>query len=229
MKTKNIISIFIASLCIIGLLASCENLGDTYQEFIGKGETIYIGKADSIKTRGGRGRIEVSWLLLSDPKVSRYKVYWDNRGDSIEGNLLKTSSIDTVSILFDDMSENMHQFDIFLFDKDGNSSIRSSITGRVYGDSYERSLLNRTYLVAKRSNNSIFMEWMPAEPEVVRIEMEYKNGLNEAVRKNLPGTSILDTLTNFPSGGTLFYRTVFLPEPLALDTFYTVIDSVVLN
>lgn len=229
MKTNKIISLFIAILCLGGLFGGCENLEDTYQEFIGKGETIYIGKADSLQTRGGRGRIEVSWLLLSDPKVSRYKVYWDNKSDSIEGNLIKTSNVDTVRILFENMEENMHQFDIFLFDKDGNSSIRSSTIGRVYGDSYEHSLLNRTYLKAIRNDKRIIMEWMPSEPQVVRVEMEYQNSLNEIVRKNLPGISTLDTLSNFPAGGSLSYRTVFIPEPLALDTFYTDFISVTLN
>ena len=57
---------------------SCKKMDDIYREFYESGETVYVGKADSIKVRGGNERVELTWLLLSDPKVASYKVYWNN-------------------------------------------------------------------------------------------------------------------------------------------------------
>ena len=98
--SKNILILLVLSL-LFSIFTSCENMEDTYKEFVGDGETVYIGKADSIKARGGRNRLELSWLLLSDPKVSSFKVYWNNKGDSIEGDLVKTENVDTVKLMMD--------------------------------------------------------------------------------------------------------------------------------
>ena len=224
MKTK-ILSL-IATVFFIGLFIGCENMEDLNNKFIGQGEYVYIGKADSIKTKGGRNRLELSWLLLSDPRVDSYKVLWNNKTDSIQGKLTKTEGIDTLSMMFDNMKEAVHQFDIFLFDKAGNSSIRSAINGRVYGLEYERSLLNRTFETAKRNGKNLIIEWVAAEKDVVAVEVEYLDNENRNVKKQIPGKAILDTLINFPVGGSLIYRTKFLPDPSALDAFYSSLRNV---
>ncbi|MDD4591224.1 MAG: DUF4998 domain-containing protein, partial [Parabacteroides sp.] len=82
MKISNLT--FCIATTIMLILASCENIKDTYEEFIKDGEIIYVAKADSIKVRSGKNRLELSWLLLSDPNVAKYKVFWNNNRDSIE-------------------------------------------------------------------------------------------------------------------------------------------------
>lgn len=210
-------------LCSMG---GCETLEDTYKDFIGYGEITYIGKADSVKTRGGRNRIELSWLLISDPKVSNYKVFWNDGSDSISGDVVKTDQVDTVRIMFNDLKENYYQFDIFMFDNFGNSSIRSTQIGRVYGDEYGRMLLNRTYSSSKRDGKDLIIEWMSAESDLHGVELKYNNTFGEMVMKFVPGETTTDTLFNFPVNGSIDYRSAFLPEPLALDTFYTAINSI---
>lgn len=205
----------------IPFLNSCESMEDTYKEFTESGEITYIGKADSIKTRSGRNRIELSWLLLSDPKVSNYKVFWNNQNDSIEDRVVKTSQVDTVKHIIENINEGEYQFDIYLFDDDGNSSIRSSIRGVVYGEDYEKSLLNRTFTSASRENEDLIIEWMAAESDVLYTELEYKNTLGEIVDKVIESTTNVITLTNIPIGGEFTYRTVFMPEPTSLDYFYS--------
>lgn len=222
MKILTNIILAVVSLVLMGILGSCETLEDTYRVFTQEGETIYIGKADSIKTRGGRNRLELSWLLISDPKVTNYKVYWNNGEDSISGNVVKTDQVDTVRLLFNDMEENYFQFDIYMFDKAGNSSIRSSQIGRVFGENYERSLLNRTYSSLVRKGENLIVEWMAGESDLLGIQIQYQNALNETIEKMTPGDVTIDTLYNFPVGGSFEYKSMFLPEPLALDTFYTV-------
>ena len=216
---KNIFVLVVFGI-LFGIAISCDTMEDTYKEFVSSGETLYIGKADSIKVKGGRNRLELTWLLLSDPKVASYKVFWNNRADSIEDNLVKTKNVDTVRIMFDPIKQGIHQFDIYLYDKEGNSSVRSSKIGEVYGSDYENSLLNRTYLSAIRQDGNIIIQWMPAEPEVTMVEVEYKNNMDKLVKKEIPGKVNVDTLFNFPINGSFSYRTVFLPDSLAIDAFY---------
>lgn len=205
----------------IPLLNSCESLEDTYKEFTESGEITYIGKADSIKTRGGRNRIELSWLLLSDPKVSNYKIFWNNQNDFVEDRVVKTSQVDTVKHIIEGIDEGEYQFDIYLYDDDGNSSIRSSVRGVVYGEDYERSLLNRTFTYMSRENEDLIIEWMATESDVLYTELEYKNTSGEIVNKIIESTNNVITLTDFPVGGEFTYRTVFIPEPTSLDHFYS--------
>lgn len=222
------ISLNIILFVLMLLFFSCEDMKDTYRQFTKDGEIIYISKADSIKTRGGEYRIGISWLV-SDPKVTSYKIYWNSHRDSMVNTITKTAGIDTVRIMLNGMREDVHQFDIFMYDENGNSSVRASAIGRVYGDNYKASLLTRTYkLLTRKTSNAIF-QWTEAAPTVLRVEVNYKNTLNAQILHFVPKEAIMDTLKNFPTGGTFQFRTAFLPEPAALDTFYTSFTSGLLN
>lgn len=225
MKTSNLIYCIATTIMLI--LASCESIKDTYEEFIKDGEIIYVAKADSIKIRSGKNRLELSWLLLSDPNVSRYKVFWNNNKDSIENSVTKTSEIDTVRLLLENMEEGIHHFSIFLYDEKGNSSIRATAIGKVYGDRYQSSLLNRIYKSVSRINSKdIVVEWMPADKNVIGIKSEFLDNNNILNHHFSSGETILDTIKNFPIEGVLKYRTAFLPEAMAIDTFYANYENI---
>ncbi|SHF87991.1 protein of unknown function [Mariniphaga anaerophila] len=224
MNTK--IIYFIVVLSMFSTLMSCEKMEDTYFEFVKDGETIYVGKADSVKTRGGNNRIELSWLLVSDPKVNSYKVYWNSRRDSIENTVTKTTAVDTVRVLLTDIREDVHNFEIFTYDKDGNSSVAVSTIGRVYGDNYKASLLQRTYKTINRSDDNLIVKWSEAPNTLLFVEIQYTDNMGNMVKKFVPGETEVDSLKNFPVGGSLQYRTAFLPEPEALDTFYTSFNTI---
>ena len=104
---------------MLAMLLSCGKMDDTYSEFVKDGERIYIAKADSLKVRGGNKRIQLSWLLLSDPKVVKYKVTWNNGRDSIVNPVVKTASVDTVTLMIDNIEEGTHEFEIYTYDKLG--------------------------------------------------------------------------------------------------------------
>ena len=225
---KNQFKTFIGSLAVLlFVIAGCKEMDDTYEDFIKKGETVYIGKADSLLLRGGNNRIELSWLLISDPKVHKYKVYWNNRRDSAENLVTKTNSVDTVRLSIDNLPEGTHHFEVFLFDKNGNSSVKVTGIGKVYGERYKASLLTRAYRTITRKGSDLMISWMPADESLKEVLVEYVNINQERVVKKLSRTATLDTLRNFPLGGKFTYRSVFLPEKLALDEFSTEAEEVV--
>lgn len=215
----------VVSAFAILLFAGCKKMDNTYQQFIKDGETIYIGKADSVLLRGGNNRIEVSWLLLSDPKVNSYKMYWNNRRDSVAGSVTKTENIDTVRVLLEDMPEGTHHFEIVMLDKYGHASVPTSVSGKVYGSQYEETLLNRTYRGMQRLDNDLEIDWMPAETTLIGVEVNYVN--RDGVPTEHMVSNLVDkyVLPDFPENGTFEYRSLFLPEANALDTFYTSFNS----
>ncbi|MEC3880443.1 DUF4998 domain-containing protein [Parapedobacter sp. 10938] len=204
------------------LLAGCEKMEDTYKQFIGGGETIYIGKADSVLVRGGYNRAEISWLLLADPKVDSYTLSWNNGQDSVVGQVTKTDQIDTVKVMLDNMVEGLHHFTIKMFDKHGNSSVPANVFGRVYGEQYQQTLLNRTYNgMLRLGKNDLEVSWTPAEETLAGVEVKYVN--NKGKEETHIISKLLNTYVfpNFPANGTFSYRSFFFPDPVALDTFYT--------
>src|SRR5690606_31000960 len=163
-------------------VSACKKLDDNYKQFIGDGEITYVGKADSLHLRGGDRRAELSWLLMSDPSVSSYKVYWNNRQDSLLGNLVKTDDVDTVRLIIDDLTEETHEFEVFLYDKDGNTSVLSSVVGKVYGPLYNRTLLNRLVREATSfRGNQLELSLGVAEETLLYSEVKYLNIHDELI------------------------------------------------
>ncbi len=220
---RNIQIAFFLSLITFSLsYMGCKKMDDSYKQFIENGETIYIAKADSIKINGGRNRAEVTWLLLSDPKVSRYKILWNNGRDSVTGELQKTQDIDLVTRMVDNVQEGNYFFDIYLYDKYGNSSIKSSKLGRVYGDMYEASLLTRAYRSLTRSGNDISIEWMEGDESTELVQLEYVNTNGDTITVEIDENEIVTTIIkDIAVKGSFKYRTAFRPEANSLDLFYT--------
>lgn len=211
---------------IIGT-AGCKKLDFNYKQFIGDGEITYVGKADSLLLKGGDRRAEISFLLISDPTVSAYKLYWNNKQDSTSGSLNKTAGIDTVRLMINNLEEQTHEFQVFLFDDKGNSSVMSSTVGRVYGEFYKKTLINRLFKTLRViSGNQVEIAWASPEASLLRSEIKYVNTNSELITHITKPATEHDTLFNFPVGGDFELRSAFLPDSLALDTFYTKYEKI---
>ena len=217
---------FVIAAILFLALTSCENLKDTYNDFVKDGETNYIAKADTIKVRAGKNRIEVSWLLFTDPNVSKYKISWGTN-KSVEGSVQKTNNVDTVRVMLNNMEEDTYQFDIILYDQYGHSSVKASTIGKVYGARYQKTLLDRFYKTVSRLNaRDIEIVWAGASAGMSDVQLEYMDRTNVLRRAILPDSVSIITVEDFPIDGMLKYRTSFIPEKNALDTFYTDYQSI---
>lgn len=216
----------LCGLLFIFLVAGCKKMEDKYRQFVENGEIIYIGRADSVQIRGGDHRLEISWLLLSDPKVDSYKLYWNNRQDSIVSKVTKTAFVDTVRVLLDNMPEGLHHFEIFMYDNLGNSSVPVVVSGRSYGNQYSSYLVNRIFKEPKTlSGIGLQLNWAPAENELLFSEVQYENTEGVTVQHIVDRRAELDTLKLFPVGGVLRLSSAYKPDSLALDTFYSRIEE----
>lgn len=202
-------------------LVSCGEMDEPYREFVERGETIYTAKADSLKVRAGKNRIELSFLLLSDPKIAKYKVYWNNGRDSVENRVEKSAGVDTVRLMLNNMEEGTHQFEIYTYDEVGNTSVKAIKLGKVYGDRYESSLLPATYAKLARSGNDLEILWAEPNEDLAGIDLSYSDNMNVTREIHIDRNEELTILSEFPKGGEFKFKTSFLPEPQALDTFYT--------
>lgn len=214
------------ALCFSLILSSCEKMEDTYRQFLEDGETVYVAKADSLKVRSGRERVELSWLL-SDPKIEKVKIYWNNRQDFIEKELQKVNEVDTIRVMIDNLAEGIHVFELYTYDGLGKSSVKAEVSGRAYGTLYEQSLTNANFSNYFKEGDDLKIEWRENQPEgLVKVELSYEDLERNVVERKL--TEIegdTTTLIDFWEAGGFKYRSAYIPDSLAIDTFYTSFES----
>lgn len=211
---------YTAGILLIFLLGACSKR-DAYKSFLEEKEIKYTGKADSVKVYPGRNRIKLSWLLTGDPKVSRCKVYWNARTDSAEVSVKRTDDVDTISLILEDMNEGAYNFDIYTFDDSGNRSVLVSASGISYGSQYQASLLNRAVKSAELKEDKGVTVWYDADGTAIGTEVKYRNNAGNTRSLLLEAGADSLILPDYKAGSKFEYRTLYLPDSAAIDTFYT--------
>lgn len=204
-------------------LGACRKMDAFKEEYLGGGSITYAGKIDSVKAHPGDGRIMISGLLIADPKIAELRIYWNNRADSFVMPVTRTAGVDTVRAILNNMQEAVKTFTIITFDKYGNKSVEVNVAGRVYGDVYKSLLLNRTVKDAVMLGDSVNIEWnvLDASTGGLGSQVEFTDNNNAIQKLFVARTDTKTALKNFKPGTKFTYRTTFLPDTLAIDTFYS--------
>jgi hypothetical protein len=207
---------FFAAFSII----SCSDMTDDYKKYLEGGEIIYPAKADSLEAHPGKNRIELQWLLLSDPSVSSAIVYWNAGRDSQNVILNRTPGVtDTIRVMIENLEEGTYTFEIYTFNEDGNRSVGSEITGNALGERFESSLLNEFYSLNYNSNKGGFITWSSDQDDVIGFELNYKTNEGNPGKVFVSKGDSVFSLPDFDHVSPVTYRTAFFPL-LAVDTFY---------
>ncbi|GEP98883.1 hypothetical protein CCY01nite_51430 [Chitinophaga cymbidii] len=205
------------------LASACRKMDDFRKEYLGNGAITYAGKIDSVKIHPGNGRLMISGLLIGDPKIVKLKIYWDNKTDSLIVPVNRSAGVDTMRIMLNDFPESVKTFMLITEDKYGNTSMAVNITGRIYGPQYNSTLLNRTVELAEMKGDSVVVDWntLDASSGGISTEVEFTDldgNTQKVVTERKDSVAILH---KFKPGTTFKYRTKFLPDTLAIDTFYS--------
>lgn len=229
---KNIYLLFF--LALFGLVAgleSCSKMDGTYRHFIKDGAIIYSGKADSIKAHAGYNRVMLEWLI-SDPAISKCVIYWLRDGviDSSVVSVGKVEGVDTVRTILNDLPENTYTFTVYTYDKLGNASVPNETIGVVYGNTYIGRLNNRQLKSLSLSDDGLkaILEWYNPGVGDVGTEINYldKDGVEQTLM--IQGTDKVVELDNFEYGSQLSYKSYYIPDSTAIDTFSRSYTSVMI-
>ncbi|PHR89267.1 MAG: hypothetical protein COA80_17315 [Leeuwenhoekiella sp.] len=221
---KNIYIKFFGLLIICSSLSiySCSD-GEEYLKYTEGGEISYTGKIDSLKIYPGRNRVKVEGLIISDPKVTEVRIYWNVKNDSVVVPVNRTAGVDTVSVEIDNLPENVYNFEIRTFDKNNNQSVAVFESAEVYGDRFQNSLFNRPVISHELIRDSLVVNYatMDLTTGVIGTEIVYTTTENDQNTVFVPIEEGIERIGDFEPLTTYKYRTLFLPEETALDTFYT--------
>ncbi|WP_176146142.1 DUF4998 domain-containing protein [Parapedobacter luteus] len=240
MKKINALSVLLLAVVLLLLGQACEKMEDTYAQYLQGGEIIYPGKADSLRAFPGDQRIALQWLIVSDPKVVRTVVYWNNGTDSITVPIQKSADIDTITVILPDMEEGLYTFDVYTYDSLGNRSVGSQVIGEVYGETYHQTISNRLVRsvewldLPQEGDIPAFkgaqINWYGVNMQAVFMDIRYthEDGRIVAIREEPVRVSgrppLFRETTRLPDwqrNSAITYRTAFMPDTLAIDTFFT--------
>ncbi|MDR3061785.1 MAG: discoidin domain-containing protein [Dysgonamonadaceae bacterium] len=201
----------------LSLLAACSPMDSKYSQFVEDGPIIYIAKVipDSVTVNGGRNRVQLSWPQSSDPRGKKATIYWSNRMEKKE---IDVNPDGRTQVIIDELAEGTYIFEIIVFDGDGNSSIPITKPGEVFGDNYERYLINRAITNINSTSGTEITFAKVIDTTIVKTDIEW-------VQDGIPSSATIDLIQNtvkLPDFKALSfkYRTTYLPVG-GIDLFYS--------
>jgi len=219
---------FVLSVLFAVFLGSCKKMDD-YKKYVSDGEITYTGKLDSVKVLSGNNRVFVRGLLSADPKIVECRIFWNNMADSTSIPITRSSTVDTLKKSIAIANEGVQNFVIYTYDAAGNRSIPVNVAGRTYGARYQATLVNRDISEARTDETtgitSVNFLGMDRLTGVFATDITYTKQNNQSVKIRVPIDSSRVALANFKYGSTISYKTLFLPDTVSIDTFYSAVTT----
>lgn len=185
------------------------------------GEIIYAPKPDTINFIAGEGRILFNCRTYNAPNVRSIDVYWNDGLDSLIIPVELKTGYDSISVVLDNMEEKSYTFNVRTTDNFGHKSLYLTDFGTSYGETYQSRLRDRRIKTVSLSDKGGTVTWFFAPKDLVRSEIRYiKNDGSQSVAETPPTKEQVE-LPDIKAGSTVEYRSLFIPEVEAIDTFAT--------
>ena len=221
---------------VLFTIIGCTGMNDKHDIYLEGGEIDYIGRVDSAKILAGNQRFELRYWI-TDPRAKVLKIYWSQKKDSVVVPIPAHQPKDSVELVIGDaqkiIPENNYTLQLLSTDGGSLSSIFFEKIGNVYGPKFQASLLDRLYTLVKytAAGSVVTINWAGiTSDKEIGIEFSYFSPDDTPIKTKL-STAAVGTqtiLSNVNKGKGITYRTMFLPEKFAIDTFYTASRTVVI-
>jgi hypothetical protein len=206
------IAVFISAL----LLASCDDMNSVHQEFLDRGAGVQVGRPIIEAVKAGFERVEVEWMVDADPKIYESRISYTLNGEqhtvSVPVDPNRTESLMTQII---EVPEGVYVFEMVNVTGDGFRSLRSSMSGRAFGETFQNRLRNRAATVSGQPGNATIT--FSVESGVVETRVTYVNNQNEEKVITIPGNQTTLNITDFLLGSTFTHSSFYRPERDAID------------
>jgi hypothetical protein len=204
---------------IFTIVASCETIDETFEEFTKNGETIYIGRSDTVMVGPGYNKLRLWVAINSDPKISKGLLESNDGSVKHEFDVVRTKNgNDTIS--FDlDIAEGEYNFGLFLLDRNGNRSVRREFHSKVYGEKYRSSLINRGILSIEAYETSATFHWSDSPQNAIETFLTYEDGAGVMQTVKVSNDDTQTTVASYKRGGKIIITTTYKPTENAIEIF----------
>ena len=219
MKTHNFLLLTFFSI----LLCSCDGMYDNVKDYYDEGETNYIAKVESVTTKAGHNRVQLTWKVNTDPRIKNLNVTWDDGAKEVTIPI-EFSSLDEnryCTVIIDPVEEGEHIFKLY-HTGNGDISVPTEAEANSYGARYEASLAPRPIRSVTLTNGKVTIEWRSVV-ENCNVEITYTNAAGGTSKLSVSPTDLSTVIGDAQPGGSYSYASTYLPEEGAIDTF--VIES----
>lgn len=216
----------IAAFILLSAFFGCEKYADDYKDYLDNKEVVYPGLAKNVRYKAGNLRTVLVWNPSPDPNIKNYVVKWNNGIDSAVVEAHTHNPEDSITVSIPNLNEYVYSFSIKAYDSDGNASIGQEINNvRVYGATFQSVLLNRSYNLDNPyevlNDGSVTLHFHAPDTMNTGTKISYISTSGEEKNALLLPTQNQITLADFKFGTEIQYRSAYIPEPNAADTFFT--------
>ncbi len=203
----------------LAFLLSCEDFMDIHQKYVEGGEIIYAPKTDSVAFIAGKERVLFRFWLYNAPNVKSVNLYWNDGLDSLVTAVTPTTGLDSTDVILPDMPEKSYTFNVHTVDKYGHASLTTTDFGTSYGEVFQSSLSNRRIKDVSITDKGGTVSWYSAAENLTGNEVRYvtNTGEKSVVRMSSAENEVL--CPDAKAGTAFEYRSLFVPEEGAIDTF----------
>lgn len=213
--------IYLILVCALCLFSSCGDFMDIHKEYIEGGEIIYAPKPDTISFVAGKGRILFRCRAYNSPNVKTVNVYWNDSLDSLIIPVSFNAGIDSIEQVLDNMPEKSYTFNVCMVDNFDHRSLTVVNFGSSYGDAYAETLNNRRIKNVSLTDKGGTVDWYSATEGLVRNEVRYVRNDGSTAVVPMPASQYSVTCPDVKAGSSFEYRSLYIPEEEAIDTFAT--------
>jgi len=211
-------------LALFAVIYGCSKNETAFRDFLDGREVTYTGAVGDVRTQPGNLRVELKWKSSTDPSITRYVVYWNNKVDSQVVNI--SAKTDSVKTIIAGLKEFVYSFTIFSYDGKGNKSIAREVNNvKVYGPTYQGTLLNRAYNAKNpyivNDNGSVTLNFTTPDTIHVKTTVSYTNAAGVEAQAALLGLDSVVILPSYKSGTKVLYQSSYKPERNSIDAFTT--------
>ena len=225
--------IYIYTILVISsfFMFRCSDMNDVHSEYLKDGERIYIGKLDSLVVLPGDGRA-ILRFWASDPRAKSVMFNWIPEDDSLYFEFDRSTPRDTFEVVIGrengmkPLAEGNYTLQATTSDNLGHFSLILEKSLSIYGDKYRSTLIDRVINSSQYESkeNKLKLEFSgPFTDDDIGVEVMYTSEEMGIKTVQFADSLLLDpvTISNFDVSKGMKYRTMYLPDSLAIDTFYT--------
>ncbi|MCC4213972.1 DUF4998 domain-containing protein [Leeuwenhoekiella parthenopeia] len=205
-------------------LAACDS--DDTLTVMPQDDSVAQLKTFSIKP--GENRVKIEGTVPAEADIEEVVVYWNDRANSLRIPISPSNEEQQFSEYIPNLEERVYTFEMQTSDGSGSGSAIVTGASEVYGASYRNTLLNRpvSNSTLAQSKLDIQFDGMDFSTGPIGIELSYENTSGELQNVFFPISQDRVILNDYKRNTNYKYRTVFVPSPLAVDTFYIDYNSV---
>lgn len=213
------------------MLFSCDDMNSVHKKYVKNGERIYLAKPMEVKVLAGKNRVAFDFKIIN-PTTEKYCTVSSPDGTEIF-KVEIDSKVDTFKVyrILDNLKEGTYQFYLQTFDGKGNTSIKETAFGKAYGEYYQSTLQNVSVKeVSAEGATATKIKLANTNSDISGYELKFtRQGetaetylkVNDVKKLSWNDDASFTIESTLSQEGGLKWRAAYLPEKVAVDTFYT--------